>query len=84
MPPSALGWTRYPRSPDGVWHAIEDLRDAVDALRQADQIAEEVTTALVANRRRFFTTWERLLALSISLIVAVSSVVAAVFSIRGH
>jgi hypothetical protein len=76
-------WPRYPRNAEGVWHAIEDLRDAVDSLRQADQIAEQVTEALVKQRGRFFTRSERLIALAVSVIIAVSSVIGAIYAIHG-
>jgi hypothetical protein len=78
-----LTWTRYPRTPEGVWHAIEDLRAAVDSLRQADQIAEQVAEALVKQRGRFFTRSERVIALGVSLLIAVSSVIGAIYAIHG-
>jgi hypothetical protein len=81
--PVDLGWPRYPRNAAGVWHAIEDLRTAVDSLRQADKIADEVAEALINNKRRLFTTGERVLAASVGVVVAVSSVVGMIFAIRG-
>jgi hypothetical protein len=65
-----------------MWHAIEDLRDAVDDLRQADKIADEVAEALINNKRRFFSTTERVLAASVGIVVAVSSVVGMIFAIK--
>lgn len=75
-------WPRYERNVEGAWYAIEDIRTAVEALRQADVIAEKVTDALVERREKFFTRTDRLVAGLLSTIIAVSSVVGMIFAIK--
>jgi hypothetical protein len=55
----------------------------VDGLRQTDLIADQVAEALVKQRGRFFTRWERVTALAVSLIIAGSSIIGAIYAIRG-
>lgn len=44
-------WTRYDRSkPANVWLAIEDLREAVDDLVTADEVAAAVSERLKNER----------------------------------
>ena len=52
-------WKRYPRDVQGAWHAIDDLRETVDAMAVADEIAEKVKVALKDERNVHFTLWQK-------------------------
>ena len=79
-------WQRYPRNLEGAWHAIDDLRDAVDELTKADEIAQAVTEALAKHKSLLFSRTEKILGLVFALILTVGTIVSAVFSIAatGH
>lgn len=65
-------WRRYDRSkPANAWHAIDDLREAVDSLFTADEIAVAVTEKLRNERLVTLTVFQKTLGgLSAAAIIA--------------
>jgi hypothetical protein len=51
--PRSRPWPAYRRNLEGAWKAIDHLRDQIDRLDRADEIAEKVSEAL--HRERFLT-----------------------------
>ena len=75
--PPGPRWPRYDRAaPDSVWRAIEDIRDAVDAMTTADEIAAEVAKRVRKERTLVLSGFQRLAA----LLVAGAAVTTAVHS----
>lgn len=46
-----IRWTRYPRDVDGAWRAIDDLRERIDGMQIADEVAARVEKALKRQRQ---------------------------------
>jgi len=60
-------WTRYNRDLKGAWHAIDDLRDEVEAMKVA-------ASTRSSERRTFSGGWQLLIGLAVAIAVILTAV----------
>lgn len=63
-----LRWQRYPRDLEGAWHAIDDLREAIDDMQIADEVAEKVRAEIRKEHSLTLTTLQKLGGTAVGLI----------------
>jgi hypothetical protein len=63
-------WPRHPRTVQGAWFAIEDIREAIDDMAVADEVAERVDRALSHRRTVRLTLTQKVLATLVAAITA--------------
>lgn len=69
-------WKRYDRSrPDSVWLAIEDIRECIDEMQTADEIAEAVAEAVKHEKAFTLTVVQKVAVALTTSIVAAGAVV---------
>jgi hypothetical protein len=54
-------WTPQTRDVRGAWLAIDELREQIDGMRMADEVAERVKTEIEAHRMVGFTLVQKIL-----------------------
>jgi hypothetical protein len=66
-------WKTYPRTLGGVWLALEEIRERIDAMQTADEVAQKVAETLKARRMLGLTTAQKAVASAGGLVIFVSS-----------
>jgi hypothetical protein len=91
MPPGTRdGWQSYPRTVDGCWRAIDDLREAIDAMVRDGEIQKAVAAALREHDREqqktqaaAFTRRERMLGLGIATLAMIPGLIGIILRLKG-
>jgi hypothetical protein len=55
-------WHRYPRTLQGAWQAIDDIRDRIDGMAIADEVAERVKGEIESHHMISLTPFAKVVA----------------------
>lgn len=76
-------WPRYSRTLEGAWYAIEDLREQLDRMDRADEIAERVTAQMKRDTALGLTILQKALVAGVAMVSLAGSIAAIVKAFTG-
>jgi len=76
-------WPRRPRTLDGAWDAIQDLREEIDGMLSAEMIADAAQAGAARARSQWLTTGRGLFVVLCTAVTAVAALITAAHSWAG-